>query len=142
VGLGVVISPLRIVIEGIGIYGPLFRDGSLQNIADPSAPSYVAYLAELIYAEMFFNAIFVIWAVLNLVGFFSKNARFPASWRYFLLANLAFLVGDSSLTTNFMPSNEVFDTATVKSIFQSIFAAAIWVPYTIVSKRVKNTFVN
>jgi hypothetical protein len=142
VGLGVVISPLRIFFEGASIFGPLLRDNVLQDVADPNSSSYVAYLAEFIYLEMFFNVIFGIWAILNLVWFFSQSTRFPAAFRYFLLANLVFLVGDTFLSTNFMPSNEAFDAATVKSIMQSAIATAIWVPYTIVSKRVKNTFVN
>jgi hypothetical protein len=142
VGLGVVISPLRIVFEGVTAFGPLLRDNILRDVADPHSSSYVAYLAEFIYIEMLFNVIFAVWAVLNLVWFFSQSTKFPASFRYFLLANLAFLVGDTFVSTNFMPSNEAFDPATVKAIVQSAIAAAIWVPYTIVSKRVKNTFVN
>jgi Protein of unknown function (DUF2569) len=142
VGLGVVISPLLIGYEGASVFVPLLHDNTLRDVADPNSSIYVAYLAEFVYLEMFFNAIFVVWAVLNLVWFFSQSTRFPASFRYFLLANLAFLVGDTFVSTNFMPSNEAFDAATVKSIVQSAIGAAIWVPYTIVSKRVKNTFVN
>jgi hypothetical protein len=142
VGLGVVLSPLRMAYEAFTIYGPLFRDNTLRDIADPSSPSFVSYMAEFIYAEMFFNALFVGWAILNVVWFFTKSAKFPRSWRYFLVATLAFLVGDSAVGTNFMPSNEAFDAATMKAIFQSCISAAIWVPYTVVSKRVKNTFVN
>ena len=73
VGLGVVISPLRMVYEGITVFGPLLRDNLLQSIADPNAPGYTAYLAELIYLEMFFNVIFLAWAILNVVLFFSKS---------------------------------------------------------------------
>jgi hypothetical protein len=142
VGLGVVLSPFRMVYEAYTVFWPLFADNTLKDVSDPSSPAFVSYLAEFIYAEMFFNVVFMIWSIVNLVWFFAKSAKFPASWRYFLLGNLAFLAGDAAGSTQFMSSAEAFDAATVKTIFQSCVSAAIWVPYTIVSKRVKNTFVN
>ncbi len=141
-GLGVVISPLRMIIEGVTVYGPLLRDNILQTLADPSSPAYIPYLAEVIYGEIFFNIAFVVWAVVNLVLFFSKSKRFPASFRYFMIANLAFMVGDAFLVASFLPGEKVFDPETTKAVLQSAIGTAIWVPYTLLSKRVKNTFVN
>jgi hypothetical protein len=142
VGLGVVISPFRMIYEGVTLYGPLLRDNVLQALADPTSPAYTAYLAEFIYAEIGFNVIFVVWAITNLVLFFAKNRRFPASFRYFLIANLVFLISDALVISSLFPDEIAFDAETTKAIFQLAISTAIWVPYTLLSKRVKNTFVN
>jgi hypothetical protein len=142
VGLGVVISPFRMIYEGVTLYGPLLRENVLQTLADPSSPAYIAYLAEFIYLEIGFNVVFVVWAIVNFGMFFSRSKRFPASFRYFLIANLVFLIGDALVLSRLFPDEIAFDAETTKAVFQSAITASIWVPYTLLSKRVKNTFVN
>jgi hypothetical protein len=142
VAIGVVLSPMNIVRESFATFEPLFRDNTFADISDPSSPSFVNYLTEYVYAALLINTLFVVWAILNVVWFFTKNAKFPRSFRYFLLSALTAMIGDIALSTNFTSFEEAFDATAKKDIFKSCINAAIWVPYTMVSKRVKNTFVN
>lgn len=59
------------------------------------------------------------------------------------------VVGDTVVTKYVMdaigqPSewSTIFDTETVREIGRSIVAAAVWIPYTFVSRRVNVTFLN
>lgn len=42
----------------------------------------------------------------------------------------------------FLAAQAQEDTASAKGIIQSLINGMIWIPYLLVSKRVKNTFIN
>jgi len=41
-----------------------------------------------------------------------------------------------------LPDEPVFDTETTRELYRSIISGIIWIPYMLLSKRVKATFVN
>ena len=72
---------------------------------------------------------------------FTKSKKFP---KYFIFITLFVLLAipmDAYIVGTIIPSAEVMDKDTVKSIFQTLFSGAIWIPYMLKSKRVRNTFI-
>ena len=73
--------------------------------------------------------------------FFRRSARFPKLYIMFLCSNLAFLLADAFAVRIVLPNQPIMDPETAREFGRSIVAASIWVPYLLLSKRVKNTFV-
>ena len=74
--------------------------------------------------------------------FFSKKKLFPKLYIGMLLFSLVFIVLDALAIKMVMPSEPVFDPDTLKELLRTVVASAIWIPYMLVSKRVKATFIN
>ena len=58
------------------------------------------------------------------------------------MAHLVVLVVDAMLGSMVMPDMPAFDPGTTKEVARSVIGCAIWIPYTYLSRRVKNTFIN
>ena len=58
------------------------------------------------------------------------------------LFTLAFIVLDAYAIKAVLPHEPVFDPDTLKELGRTLIASLVWIPYMLVSKRVKATFVN
>lgn len=139
--IGLFLTPVRILTYLGRDLLPLFQDGSWEMLTTPGSEFYHHLWAPLIVFEIVGNLSFAIFAVVLIFLFFGKSHRFPALMIAFLLANLAFILSDL-LLVGFIPGlGEAVDAEIYGEIARGVVGAAIWVPYFLVSKRVKNTFV-
>jgi hypothetical protein len=104
--------------------------------------------AAFIGAELAVNAFLsVIVPIVLLVFAFKRLEIFPLVYVVWAAARPVIVIVDAVLgywmfQETFEADGEaMFDKETLKSLSQSIWAAVIWIPYMIVSKRVENTFV-
>jgi hypothetical protein len=85
-------------------------------------------------------------ALLILLG--NKKRSFPRLYVFWAFANLIFVAVD--LLATYLVFGEFieasgepfFDRETMRAILSAVILAAVWVPYMIQSRRVRNTFVN
>ena len=141
VAIGLVVTPLKLVSLLLTTFLPLFKDGTVQALTTPGSEHYHPLWRALIAYEVFGNGLFAL-AFLGLaILFFSKSRRFPKLYMAPLLTNLVFLIGDEIMGSQIpaLASSDNFDS--MKEIVRTMIACCIWVPYMMVSKRVKNTFV-
>ena len=139
--IGLFLTPIRILIYLTGDLLPIFQDGSWEALTTPGSEVYHHLWAPLIVFEVAGNLFFVLFAVALLFLFFSKSHRFPVLMIAYLVSNLAFILLDYAFF-EFIPFLAgSYDAEVVKEIARGVVGAAIWVPYFLVSKRVKNTFV-
>ena len=139
--IGLLFAPLRILGYLFGDIIPIFQDGAWEVLTTPGSEMYHALWAPLIIFETVGNLFFVGFTLVLLVLFFTKSHRFPKLMIAYLVLNLVFVVADTVLA-EFIPfiAGE-HDPETYKEIARGVFGVVIWVPYFLVSKRVKNTFV-
>jgi hypothetical protein len=56
------------------------------------------------------------------------------------ISSLLFIIADAWLGSLVLPDEPTFDPDTAREVGRSLVVVLMWVPYLLVSKRVKNTF--
>ena len=74
--------------------------------------------------------------------FFSKKKLFPKVYIGMILFTLVFIILDAFAVKMIIVDEPVFDPETLKELLQTVITALIWIPYMLISKRVKATFIN
>lgn len=141
VALGVVLSPIRILLFVRQTFVPLFTDGTWGMLTDPGSDVYNPFWGPILVFEIAGNVFFVVAYVYLGYLLFSKSRLFPKVYIALAIMNLAFMIVDSVGVTMCIPEIPLFDPDSTREIVRGIFSCAIWIPYMLVSKRVKNTFV-
>ncbi|MBY5920206.1 DUF2569 domain-containing protein [Ferrimonas balearica] len=140
VGIGVCIAPIRLFME-LRFYPELFTDGTFEVITDLNLESYHPLWGPLIIGELAFNLVMLV-ATLVLIGlYFTRHHWFPRLYIIVLLSFLLFIPLDIWVTTLVLPDMPVWDKETADQMMRTVVSCAIWVPYMLRSRRVKNTFV-
>lgn len=141
VGLGIIISPLRVIGTVFPIYSEMFTNGSWVALTTPGTEAYNSLWAPILFGEMAINGGLVLAWIFVAFLFFSKKKVFPRWYIGMLLFTLAFILIDALVIKSVLPNEPVFDAETTKEFGRSLIVTLIWVPYMLVSKRVKSTFV-
>lgn len=141
VGLGLVISPLRLGGILILTFPPMFQDGTWAILTTPGNEAYHPLWGPLILFEIAVNTTLLLTVGLLLWLFFTKSLYFPKAFIGFTAVNVLFIVSDTWLVSLVLPDQPMLDPETGRELFRAFIGAAIWIPYMLTSKRVDNTFV-
>ncbi|WP_341503939.1 DUF2569 domain-containing protein [Gallaecimonas sp. GXIMD4217] len=141
VGIGVVITPIRLLVVYLPLYLPLFQDGTWAALTTPGSDYYTPYFGALLIGEILFNTAMLLASCCLIYLFFARHHRFPRLYIALNLTALVFIPLDAWLVTQLFPQEPMFDADTAKEFARSLFACLVWVPYMLVSKRVKATFI-
>lgn len=141
VGLGLIASPLRLGTFLVQTFLPIFQDGTWEILTTPGNEAYHPLWAPLLIFEVLGNAVFIAAGLLLLALFFRRSSWFPTLYITYVIANLLFILVDAWLGSLVLADESMFDPDTARELFRSLLSGVIWVPYMIVSKRVRNTFV-
>jgi Protein of unknown function (DUF2569). len=141
VGIGIVFSPLRILLQVGTNYSKIFSNGAWSALTTPGTEAYHPLWAPIILTEVVINALLVCAFICLAYLFFTKKSIFPKIYIGVLLFNLIFVVADAFSIKLVLPNEPAFDLETGKEVARSLIANLIWIPYMLVSKRVKATFV-
>lgn len=141
VGLGIIISPLRIIGKIFPVYSEMFSNGSWAALTTPGTEAYNPLWTPILSGEMVINGGLVLAWIFIAFLFFSKKSVFPKWYIGILLFTLVFILIDALVIKTLLPNEPVFDPETIKEVGRSLVVTLIWVPYILVSKRVKATFV-
>jgi hypothetical protein len=138
VAIGLVVSPF-VVIYGIYNTPEFFDKKTIEVIFNQDVHDSLSW-AFIIIAEMIYNMVNLVFIGLLLILFFTRRTILPRLIIIFYAQTFIFRVFDYYLANVFL-NTDIPDNDSLKSVFQSLFAAMIWIPYFLYSKRVKNTFV-
>lgn len=140
--IGLVVTPIRLVLFLMTNYVPIFRDGAWGQLTTPGTPAYHALWAPVITFEIAGNMLIIVLALVTLFCLIRKSRKTP-KMAIVLYSWAAVFVVIDFFTANLIPTVAAqSDPDSVKDLVRSLIAAAIWIPYFLVSKRVKATFVN
>ena len=119
---------------------PLFSEGAWEELTTPASRLYNHLWGPAILLEGISNAAFLIAAVVLLVLLFRKSFWFPFLMILFILVQLAVVV----ILQFLLHSIPAVDKRVLLQGYLTIgwagLSAIIWVPYFMLSKRIKNTY--
>ena len=97
----------------------------------------------LILFEIIFNSFLFVTSIFILILFFKKRTIAPRVIVIFMIVNTLFILFDTVIASEFFTdlNSEVDISDSYSDLAKVIIRAVIWVPYLLLSKRVKETFV-
>ncbi|MEQ8789185.1 MAG: DUF2569 domain-containing protein [Pirellulaceae bacterium] len=140
VGIGLAITPFRLGAVIFLIHVPLFTNGTWEVLTSPGSPQYHPLWAPLLIFEVLTNVAFIVTYLVVGYLFLSRSRFFPRTYITVACINLFFIIFDAWACSFVLQGDSIFDPDTTREIVRSLISAAIWIPYMLVSKRVKNTF--
>lgn len=140
--IGILITPIRIGLMLAQTHIPMFSDGTWSALTSPSSESYHHLWGPLLAFEMAGNIAVITLALITLLFFLRKSRHTPKIAIIWLLSGFVFVVADYFLAEQIPAIAEIAtDAETFKEVARSTIGVLIWVPYFLVSKRVKATFI-
>lgn len=139
-GFGVVIGALKSLLD-ISTYTILFEDGNWESLTTIGSEAYIPYFESLLIVEMAFNSVMITASFYLIYLFFSKHYLFPKAYIVIIVATLILIPLDAWVVTKLSPSESIFDPEITKEFMRTLIVGMIWVPYLLVSKRVRATFI-
>ncbi len=141
VGLGIITSPISLGMWIFSTYSDVFSNGNFYILTTPGTDAYNILWMPLLIGEMLINIILVAaWLFIGFL-FFSKKINFPKWYIGILTFSLIFIVLDAFVIKLILPDEPIFDPDTIKEFSKALMSVLIWIPYMLMSKRVKLTFV-
>jgi hypothetical protein len=141
VAIGIIGTPIRQIILMM-IYPEMFSTGVWEALTTQGSEAYDPLWATILVGEILINSGMLLAWLYMVYLFFYKKVVFPKWYIGLAVFSLAFIIADAFAVKLVMPSEAVFDPDTIKELMRSLFMVVVWVPYMLISKRVKATFVN
>jgi transglutaminase-like putative cysteine protease len=141
VAIGVVVSPVRIA-HGMYELSDVYSADLWHALTSPAGEAYHALWGPVLVVTLLVNLTVLAFSILLLVLFFQQRRTFPGLFIVFLIVTAVVLTLDQA-SLKLIPAlaDEPPDPKDLRDMFRSYVACAIWIPYMLVSKRVKATFV-
>ena len=140
VGFGLCLGPIiRIVTLSSG-WESYFSQSVWQSVAMPQGDAYHPFYAPLLILEMLGNIGLFGVNILALALFFTKRRVFQKLFIAMLITNALFLILDDVGVALVFSKRATSEAANHKDAIRAVWAALIWCPYMVKSRRVKATF--
>lgn len=140
VAFGVVLRPIVTTAQVIKEFGYTFNLASWEAITLPGGTGYQPVLGPLIIAELVVNTLLIAGGVLLAILLFRRKRAFPALFIVLMLGSLAFTAVDNWLVARLFSEDIQAAHAGFVEVGRIGIQCAIWVPYMLLSRRVKLTF--
>jgi hypothetical protein len=141
VAIGLIFTPLRLLVVLFKDLLPALSGETWSRLTTPGTAAYHPLWAPLLFFEVIGNCLFIVAPIIVAIFFFQKRRFVPRLIIILLLANLVFVAIDyfAADLIPFVAAQE--DIGSLIELIRVFIVCAIWVPYFLVSKRVKGTFV-
>ncbi len=140
--IGLVLTPFVLIFQ-IAVNG-YFESGLWSSFKILGYDNWWA-LNLLMGAEFAINVFLLVFSILLIILFFQKRTSLPKLIVVFYIISALTPIYDYVMYSELFPKEllaDFDDTESFGDIFKSIIRAAIWIPYFMISDRVKKTFVN
>lgn len=141
VGLGLIVAPMLLGARMLEAFVPLFTEGTWQALTTRGSPDYSALWAPLLIFKLIVTVGLISAQCFLLFLFLQKSRTFPKTYIVVAIIVPCFIVLEAWFSTFVSPDKPMFAPDTAREFSGTLFWAAIWVPYMMISERVRNTFV-
>lgn len=141
VGIGVVINPIRLLVTLVPTYKQIFETGAWEALTVENSEFYNPYFSSLLIGEITYNTIIIVTSTYLIYLFCSKHYLFPKLYIGIVAVSLIFIPLDAWVVTKVFPGEPIFNPDATKEFIKTFLSGIVWIPYMLVSKRVKATFV-
>jgi transglutaminase-like putative cysteine protease len=138
VGLGVTVSPFRILLELLKTL-PSYGATSWAALTTPGASNYHPAWAPILMFELIGNIVMLVFSVLLIWLFYRRMRQFPIVFTWTVLLSWVIVAADH-LVAGLVPLTDPEPTQWTQELTRLLIALA-WVAYMRRSRRVRNTFV-
>lgn len=133
--IGFTLTPIALLVS---IFSNDYLDLETWGLLfNPNSSFYAPSHALFILLEFSFNLLFIIYSSLVAVLLFTKRSSLPRMAIILYIANFLFLLADYIIALNL---NLEITSDVIPQLIKSLIASIIWVPYFLISNRVKQTF--
>jgi len=137
--IGQLIRPVSYLKGLYDLYPTMISLDSWETLIDPTSSSYNGWWAPTLLFELFCNIFSLVFCILLVALFFKKRKVWPRCFATFVILVIVAMSFDSVLVDR-IPAAAESISKTIRDVGAAVLAAAIWVPYVFLSKRVKATF--
>jgi hypothetical protein len=141
VAIGLILAPIRLLVVLFKDLLPVLSTEAWSRLTTPGTEAYHPLWAPLLLFEIIGNCLFILFPIIIAFFFFQRRRFVPTLIIVLLLANLVFVTIDYFAADLIPFVAAQGDTGSLAELIRVLVASAIWVPYLLVSKRVKATFV-
>ena len=140
---------ITVGLRGYSLYSDIFsllEPGNWKALTTPGSPAYASFWMPYLALSFVANIALQIGAITLIVLALQKKALFPRLMVGFYAFNLCIASADlwainTFVSTTFPEIAKAISPNAIRAVSQTALACLIWVPYFMVSRRVKNTFV-
>lgn len=136
VGIGVVLAPLSMLGQMVTLYLPYFTGAIESPIANPENEKHLVWVVVLL-ISLAGNCFLTVMRVVTVPLFFLKKWMFPKVFVLVATFNMLILLFDGCVSQWITPESGV---TAFSGFLSTLVPFAIWIPYMLISKRVKATF--
>ncbi|MBT2323172.1 enhanced serine sensitivity protein SseB C-terminal domain-containing protein [Variovorax paradoxus] len=137
--LGLIASPIRMIYQiYTGMIVPLANAQAWDALTNPSSPSFMPFYAASVGFELLINLFLVVFGVWVLWNFLRSKKDTPTLFILWVGAHVAVNLVEVLLLGRLTPQAEY--EAALRNLPRILITALIWIPYFLLSKRVRNTF--
>jgi len=138
--IGLVLYPVQTAVSLYAEIIPAFYSTHWSLLTGPDSVSYHPLWAPLLIAELIGNGCFLVFSI-GVVAFFFKQRKFvPGLAIIFFASNFIFVGLDYYFTQILLAQTDPANMRPTLNFVRTLVASLIWIPYFILSKRVKRTF--
>lgn len=139
--IGLIMSLADLLLQMPGYYASVFDSESWHALTSKSSELYHPLWGITIVIETLYNTFLTGFLIWILFMFYRKKSIVPRLMITLYSVSLIFFIIDTVLVYQNPIAAQIDDGGLFKDLFRSAVPFAIWVPYFLKSKRVKNTFV-
>lgn len=140
VGIAFCLAPLRILKDMLG-NAQAFEADTWEMLTTPGNPAYHPLWAPVLIGEMVVNVALLTVSVAAVYLFFKRRRVFPRLAIGLLAAGVVVLVLDVMVVRMIPAAAGAIGASEIRGLVQAAIGALIWIPYFLVSARVRATFV-
>ena len=141
IGVGLVLLPLWLALFLAEELAPAFTGQVWTALTAPGSSAYHPLNAPVLIFELGGNALLLVCALWLAVLFFLKHRRFPFMAVIFLLSAVVFYLLDYFAAMQLAAAQGLQGADSIADLVGALALCALLVPYLLVSRRVKATFV-